>query len=135
MMRTVLIAAAAASFAAGAIAHPGHDAPPPPDHMYDAVGVFLKWDASKRAADIAYEYNDRLGWPSMRMTFAVAPEVDLSKLQPKTRVQFMLHQTPTGAMIVVQMCPTAFEKPIAGHCGATPEGHDGHGAAEGHEAH
>lgn len=122
------------ALAAGpALAHPGHDAPPPPNHMYDAVGVLQKWDAKKRAADIAYEYNERLGWPAMRMTFAVAPEVDMTALKPKSRVQFMLHQTPSGAMLVVQMCKTDAAAPVPGRCGPAPMMHAGHEGHEGHE--
>lgn len=118
--------------ATAAVAHPAHDAPPPSNHMYDAVGVLLKADAKKRSADIAYEYNDKLGWPSMKMTFAVAPEVDLSKFKKNTRVQFMLHQTPAGSMIIVLMCPTAAAAPVAGQCGPAPEMQDGQGGHEGH---
>lgn len=132
MTRSIQFAALFALIAsASAKAHPAHDAAPPPDHMYDAVGIFLKADAKKRSADIAYEYNERLGWPSMKMSFAVAPELDLSKFRKNARVQFMLHQAPAGSMIIVLMCPTTAEAPVTGHCGPAPATHDGHGGHEG----
>ncbi len=131
-MRILTASLAILCAAAAASGHPSHDAPPPPNHMYDAVGVLLKSDARKRTADIAYEYNDALGWPSMKMTFAVAPEVDIAKFKKNARVQFMLHQTKAGSMIIVLMCQTAAAAPVSGHCGPAPEMHEGH---EGHEGH
>lgn len=125
-MKTII---AVLCVATAASAHPAHETPPPPNHMYDAVGVLLKTDAKKRTADIAYEYNERLGWPSMKMTFAVAPEVALEKHKKNTRVQFMLHKTRAGSMLLVQMCETKAAQPVTGHCGPAPETHDGH---EGH---
>lgn len=133
MMKSFALACLAlSSLTAPASAHPAHDTPPPTDHMYDAVGTFLKAETKTRTAEIAYEYNETLGWPAAKMRFAVAREIDLSKFKKSQRVQFMLHQTPAGSMIIVLMCPTTAAAPIAGRCGAAPEMHEGHGGHEGH---
>lgn len=109
--------------------------------MYDAVGIFLNADARKHTADIAYEYNEPLGWPSARMTFAVAPDVTLTAFKKNARVQFMLHRTPAGSMIIVLMCPTSAPAPLTGQCGPPPtmppghEGHDGNAPRENDNKH
>jgi Cu/Ag efflux protein CusF len=52
--------------------------------------------AAAHKVNISHEAIKSLGWPAMKMDFAVAPSVDLKALQPGTQIEFMVGKNAAG---------------------------------------
>jgi Cu/Ag efflux protein CusF len=59
-------------------------------------GVVNSVDADAHKVNISHEAIKSLGWPAMKMDFAVAPSVDLKALQPGTQIEFMVGKNAAG---------------------------------------
>lgn len=80
------------------------------DHGADAAamgkGVLNSVDADAHKVNISHEAIKSLGWPAMKMDFAVAASVDLKALQPGAQIEFMVGKNAAG-MPEVQSIHTA----------------------------
>jgi len=70
-------------------------------------GVVKKVDPAKKTANLNHEPIPAIGWPAMSMDFAVAPAVDLSKVQPGRQVDFGLEKGSGSNYTVTSITPAA----------------------------
>lgn len=71
------------------------------DHDHDAAaakgkGVVNSVDAAGHKVNVSHEPIPSLGWPAMKMDFAVAPSVDLKTVQAGTAVEFTVGKNKAG---------------------------------------
>lgn len=71
------------------------------DHDHDAMaakgqGVVNSVDAAGRKVNVSHEAIPSLGWPAMKMDFAVAPSVDLKSVQAGTQIEFVVGKNKEG---------------------------------------
>lgn len=59
-------------------------------------GVVNAVDSAAHKINMSHEAIPSLGWPAMKMDFAVAPAVDLKALQPGTPVEFTVGKNAAG---------------------------------------
>ena len=83
-----------------AFAHDGHGGA-------HGKGVVNSVDAASHKINMSHDAISTLGWPAMKMDFAVAPSVDLKTLQPGTAVEFSLEKTKSGAFEIQSIKPAA----------------------------
>lgn len=78
------------------------DAPETQEHEIRAAGVVRVVDASGRLINLTHEPIAQLNWPAMTMDFAVAPEVDLTTVEPGMEVRFhMIEHGESGYLITL----------------------------------
>lgn len=70
-------------------------------------GVVKKVDPAKKTVNLSHEAIPAINWPAMTMDFAVAPTVDLSKVQPGQPVDFGLEKGNGGNYTVTSITPAA----------------------------
>ncbi|MCA0201039.1 MAG: copper-binding protein [Proteobacteria bacterium] len=74
------------------------------DHNHDHTaaqgakgkGVVNSVDTARHTVNVSHDPIPSLGWPAMRMDFAVAPSVDLEAIQPATPVEFTVGKNKEG---------------------------------------
>lgn len=72
------------------------------DHDHEAEagakgkGVVNSVDAAGHKVNVSHEPIPSLGWPAMKMDFAVAPSVDLKSVQAGTTVEFTVGKNKAG---------------------------------------
>lgn len=59
-------------------------------------GVVNSVDATGHKVNVSHEPIPSLGWPAMKMDFAVAPSVDLKSVQAGTQVEFTVGKNKEG---------------------------------------
>lgn len=59
-------------------------------------GVVNAVDAAAHKVNLSHEAIPSLGWPAMKMDFAVAPSVDLTAVKAGTKVDFVVGKNSTG---------------------------------------
>ena len=89
-MKAPVVIALIASLFASAPAVLAHD-----DDAH-GKGVVNAVDAATHKVNLSHEAISALGWPAMKMDFAVAPSVDLKGLQPGTAVEFTVEKNKAG---------------------------------------
>jgi Cu(I)/Ag(I) efflux system periplasmic protein CusF len=72
-----------------------------------AVGTVNSVNAGERKINLSHEPIPAIKWPSMTMDFPVASSVDLSQVQPGTKVQFTLTRGAGGTYTVETIRPMA----------------------------
>ncbi|UEM21309.1 copper-binding protein [Skermanella mucosa] len=70
-------------------------------------GVVKKVDPAKKTINLNHEAIPAISWPAMTMDFQVAPNVDLSKVQPGQPVDFRLEKGNGGNYTVTSVTPAA----------------------------
>jgi Cu(I)/Ag(I) efflux system protein CusF len=70
-------------------------------------GVVTKVDPAKKTVNLNHEPIPAIGWPAMSMGFQVAPNVDLSKVQPGQAVDFGLEKGSGSNYTVTSITPAA----------------------------
>ncbi|MBY0510159.1 MAG: copper-binding protein [Rhodospirillaceae bacterium] len=102
MKAPVVLALVAGLFASApaVLAHEGHS---------DAhgKGVVNAVDAATHKVNLSHEAISALGWPAMKMDFAVAPSVDLKALQPGTAVEFTIEKNKAGTFEIQSIKPVS----------------------------
>jgi len=80
------------------IAHAGHN---------DAhgTGTVNSVDPAQHKLNISHQPIPEIGWPAMTMEFPVAPSVDLTAIEPGTRVNFTIEQQPGGMYEIKSIAP------------------------------
>ena len=59
-------------------------------------GIVNTVDSAAHKINMSHQAIPSLGWPAMKMDFAVAPSVDLKALQPGTPVEFTVGKNADG---------------------------------------
>jgi Cu/Ag efflux protein CusF len=77
------------------------DAPP------SGTGTVHSVDAEQRTVNVSHEPIPSIGWPAMTMDFPVAPSVDLSSIQPGSRVSFTLARGANGTYVIEAFRPAS----------------------------
>ncbi len=80
------------------MAHEGHD-------DAHATGTVNAVDVAQKKINISHGPISKIGWPAMTMEFAVAPTVDLTSVQPGSRVDFTLEKGKDGMYEVQSVQP------------------------------
>ena len=80
------------------MAHAGHN---------DAhgTGTINSVDPAQHKLNISHQPIPEIGWPAMTMEFPVAPSVDLTAIEPGTRVNFTIEQQPGGTYEIKSIAP------------------------------
>jgi len=80
------------------MAHAGHN---------DAhgTGTVNSVDPAQHNLNISHQPIPEIGWPAMTMEFPVAPSVDLTAIEPGTRVNFTIEQQPGGMYEIKSIAP------------------------------
>ena len=80
------------------MAHAGHN---------DAhgTGTINSVDPAQHKLNISHQPIPEIGWPAMTMEFPVAPSVDLTAIEPGTRVNFTIEQQPGGMYEIKSIAP------------------------------
>lgn len=68
-------------------------------------GMVNSIDAGNQKINLSHEAIAALGWPAMKMDFAVAPSVDLKSLQPGTAVEFTIEKNKSGTFEIQSIKP------------------------------
>ncbi len=71
------------------------------DHDHGAEGakgkgVVNSVDVTGHKVNVSHEPIPSLGWPAMKMDFAVAPSIDLKAVQPGSQVEFTVGKNKAG---------------------------------------
>ena len=80
------------------MAHSGHA------HV-EGTGTVNSVDAAAKKINVTHAPIPKIGWPTMTMDFAVAPSVDLSAVQPGTRIKFQMEQGQGGMYVIQSIAP------------------------------
>ncbi len=115
MTKTALLAVAAALLAGPAVAQssqvmpgmPGMNMGAQSNQPITGKGVVRKVDLAKKTVNLNHEPIPAIKWPAMTMDFQVAPNVDLSKVQPGQQVDFGLEKGNGGNYTVTSITPAA----------------------------
>jgi len=80
------------------MAHAGHN---------DAhgTGTVNSIDPAQHKVNLSHNPIPEIGWPAMTMEFPVAPSIDLTAIQPGTRVNFTIEQQPGGMYEIRAITP------------------------------
>lgn len=70
-----------------------------------STGTVNSVDAAQRKINLSHHPISSLGWPAMTMDFSVAPSVDLSRIQPGSRVEFSLGKGKGGMYEILSIQP------------------------------
>ena len=73
-----------------------HDHDHPAEAGAKGKGVVNMVDAAAHKVNVSHEPIPSLGWPAMKMDFAVAPSVDLKTVQAGTQVEFTVGKNKAG---------------------------------------
>lgn len=73
-----------------------HDHDHPAEAGAKGKGVVNAVDVTSHKVNVWHEPIPSLGWPAMKMDFAVAPSVDLKTIQPGTPVEFIVGKNKAG---------------------------------------
>lgn len=98
-MRGLILALAALAFVTAAGAHEGHAGA-------QGKGVINTVDAGAHKVNMSHGAIPELGWPAMRMDFAVDNAVDLKSVQPGAGAEFTLEKKD-GAYEIHSIKPVA----------------------------
>ncbi|HEY0834235.1 MAG TPA: copper-binding protein [Azospirillum sp.] len=113
--KTAVLAAAAALLGGPALAQSNQGMPGMPGMNMGAQanqpitgkGVVKKVDPAKMTVNLNHEPIPAIKWPAMTMDFQVAPNVDLSKVQPGQQVEFGLEKGNGSNYTVTSITPAA----------------------------
>lgn len=72
-----------------------------------ATGTVNAVDAAQHKINVSHGPISSLGWPAMTMEFPVAPSVDLSRVNPGSRVDFSLGKDKGGMYQIQSVAPAA----------------------------
>lgn len=78
------------------------------------TGTVHSVDAGQRTVNVSHDRIPSIGWPAMTMDFQVAPSVDLSSIEPESRVAFTLARGADGMYVIESL------RPASGDSGAMP---------------
>ena len=95
-----------------------------------AIGVIHGIDVDSRAVFLSHDPIPAIGWPAMTMDLNVAPDADLTGIEPDMVVRFTLDRGPDGMYRIATIAPAPEGTAVAAsEGGATDHGtmdHDGH---------
>src|SRR3546814_8769933 len=74
------------------------------------TGIVESVNISQRKIKLNHEPIPAFGWPAMSMEMAVAPSVDLSKVNPGSKVKFTLTKDSDGTYTVQSLSPAQDRK-------------------------
>jgi len=69
------------------------------------TGTVNSVDPAQHKLNISHQPIPEIGWPAMTMEFPVAPSVDLTAIEPGTRVNFTIEQQPGGMYEIKSIAP------------------------------
>jgi Cu/Ag efflux protein CusF len=99
-VHTVELGTGSASYSSGQmhLAHAGHD---------DAhgTGTVNSVDPTQHKINLSHQPIPDIGWPAMTMDFPVAPSVDLTAIQPGSRVDFTIEKGQGGMYEIKAIAP------------------------------
>lgn len=100
-----------------------------------AIGVIHGIDVDSRAVFLSHDPIPAIGWPAMTMDLNVAPEADLTGIEPDMVVRFTLDRGPDGMYRIATIAPAPEGTAVAASEGeAMDNGAMDHGAMD-HGAH
>ncbi|MFC5314793.1 MULTISPECIES: copper-binding protein [Azospirillum] len=110
--KTAIVAAVATFLAGPALAQsnqgmPGMNMGSQASQPITGKGVVKKVDPVKKTINLNHEPIPAIKWPAMTMDFQVAPNVDLSKVQPGQAVAFGLEKGNGDNYTVTSISPAA----------------------------
>jgi Cu(I)/Ag(I) efflux system protein CusF len=71
------------------------------------TGTVHSVDAGQRTVNVSHDPIPPIGWPAMTMDFQVAPSVDLSAIEPESRVAFTLTRGADGMYVIESLRPAS----------------------------
>ncbi len=69
------------------------------------TGILNAVDPAAHKVRLTHAPISEIGWPSMTMDFVVARSVDLTSLRAGRRVNFIMHQDPSGTYKIESITP------------------------------
>ena len=69
------------------------------------TGTVNSVDPARHKVNLSHNPIPEIGWPAMTMEFPVAPSIDLTAIQPGTRVNFTIEQQPGGMYEIKAIAP------------------------------
>jgi Cu/Ag efflux protein CusF len=107
---SLLIASVPAAYAQTPMAHDHGtihtaDAMSQAPQAIPATGTVNAVDATKSTLNLTHEPIQTLGWPTMTMDFAVAPEVDLATIKAGDKVNVTLARGDDGIYMITSITP------------------------------
>lgn len=70
-----------------------------------ATGTVNSVDPAQHKINLSHNPIPAIGWPAMTMDFTVAPAVDLSRIKPGSRIDFILEKGKGGMYEVQSVQP------------------------------